>query len=141
MTRRTRRSICCQNCTLRLHNRHFRTHRGGHQLHQQPLHQTQLAKMFFTFNKHSNSTGTAQTHTSPAHQVERPSTVRQSQIGVVFIADLRQMPFQEEYKNSVAHHQPSAFRTYYLEAPTSHIATPYQTLSSGRRPPDSSQTN
>lgn len=139
--RRMRRLICCQNCTLLLHNRPFRTHRGGRQSHQQPLHHTQIATTFFTFNRHFNSTETAQMPTSRAHQVERPSTVRQHLLGVDFVADLGQMPSQDEYRNSAAQHQLSAFRTYYPEAHTSHIAIPSRAPSSGERPPDLNPIN
>jgi hypothetical protein len=82
--------------------------------------------MFFTFNKHSNSTETAQTPTLPAHPVERASMVRYTPIVVGLDADLKQMPSQDEYKNSVAQHQLSTLRTYYLEAPISPIAAPYR---------------
>jgi aspartate oxidase len=139
--RRTRRSICCQNCTLRLHNRPFRTHRGDHQLRQQLLHQTQMAKTFFTFSKHFNSTETAQTPTLPAHQVERVSTVRQTTVVAEIIADLKQMPSQDECKNSVAQHQQSTLRTCYLEAPTSPIVAPSRIPSSGEHLLDSSPIN
>jgi hypothetical protein len=141
LTRRTRRLICCQNCILHLHNRPFRTHRGGHQLHQQLPHQTQIAKTFFAFNKHFNSTETAQMPTLQAHQVERVSTVRQTPIVVEFIADPRQMPSQDGYRNLVAQHQLSTPRTYYLEAPTSHITTPSRVPSSGEHLLDSSPIN
>jgi hypothetical protein len=139
--RRTRKSICCQNCTLRLHTRPFRTHRGGHQLHQQLPHQTQIAKTFFTFNRHFNSTETAQMPTLPAHQVERASMVRYTSIMVGLVADLEQMPSQDEYKNSVAQHQQSTFRTYYLEAPISPIVAPSRIPSSGEHLLDSSPIN
>lgn len=139
--RRTRRLICCRNCTLRLHNRPFRTRRGGHQSHQQPLHHTQIVTTFFTFNRHSNSTEMAQTHTSPAHQAERPSMVRQTTTVVEITTDLRQMPSQDEYRSSAARHQLSAFRTYYPEAHTSHIAIPSLTPSSGEHLPDSNPIN
>jgi hypothetical protein len=52
--------------------------------------------------------------------------VRYTPIVVGLDADLKQMPSQDEYKNSVAQHQLSTLRTYYLEAPISPIAAPYR---------------
>jgi hypothetical protein len=132
---------CCQNCIHHLHSRPFRTPHGGHQLHQQLPHQTQIAKTFFAFNRHSNSTETAQMLTLLAPQAERASMVRQVPIMVVSIADPRQMPTQDEYRNSVAQPQLSTLRIYYQEAHTSHITTPSQVPLSGKHLPDSNQIN
>jgi hypothetical protein len=52
--------------------------------------------------------------------------VRYTLIMVGLVADLKQMPSQDEYKNSVAQHQLSMPRTYYPEAPTSPIVAPYR---------------
>jgi hypothetical protein len=63
--------------------------------------------------------------------------VRQVPIMVVSIADPRQMPTQDEYRNSVAQPQLSTLRIYYQEAHTSHITTPSQVPLSGKHLPDS----
>jgi hypothetical protein len=57
------------------------------------------------------------------------------------IADLKQMPSQDECKNSVAQHQQSTLRTCYLEAPTSPIVAPSRIPSSGEHLLDSSPIN